>query len=164
MGKFTEEKSLISVDNSFFSKIKRFWIKIFNRRRYEEEYVENVEVAVEESPKEETVKTRKLFDYDAEYTEEMSTKGSNNCENGVYDDILVNENNQAEVIQENEISVNPNGNDEIVYKTVEVDNDGGDMNTTFLFERKQKVNSVSEEREELERKLMNYYESIKPGI
>lgn len=157
----TEEKSLVIVNNNFFTKVKRFWFKIFNRNKVEEENYEQVndtkfEIEEDNSFAQET-KTKKLFDFDAEYDENESQKIQAINPIGTSGNIV------SEVQENSNVTpINQQGGD-TVYKTVEVDGNGEDTNITYLFEKK-KPASVSEEREELERKLMNYYESIKPGI
>ena len=154
MWKVTNEKSLVKVDNGFFSKVKRFWFNVFskkrNKKKKNEEYKE-IEMVIEEMHKEETIsKGNRLFNYDAE---------DNTSNNVNSEDIDENKN----INSENNYSENISVNNEVMYDTVEVKNDEDDMEITFLFEKKP-PKSALEEREELERKLMNYYASIKDKI
>ena len=151
MEKVTNEKSLVKIDEkSFFSRFRRFWVNIFNRRKNnksDDEKVEEVELIIEESPSESLNTNGKLFNYDAQDNEENNNK-------------IADENNI--VSDKSDVSREDLENGKITYESMEISNDNDDMNVTYLFEKKEKT--VVEEREELERKLMNYYESIKNSI
>ena len=164
MEKNTNEKSLVKVDNGIFSRFKRFWSNLFIKnksKKISNKSVEEIGEIVEELPKENLNKTRKLFDYDAEDTSKENIE--NPGESFMEDNSEKIEENKIEAVTDDNKEESDINNDQTIYKTVEVDNSGEDTNVTYLFEKKQK-SSAYEEKEELERKLMNYYESIKTGI
>ena len=153
MEKVTNEKSLVKVDNSIFSRIRKFCANFFykfrNNKNKDLDYdeYEEIDIMVENNEEQPVVKTNKLFNYDAEDNMESNA-----------------ENVDGDKEMNNESGINSKStNSEVTYETVELDNQDDDSNVIYLFEKKREK-SVLEEREELERKLKNYYESIKSGI
>ena len=160
----TNEKSLVKVDNGVFARFKRFWSNLFFKnksKKISNKSVEKIEENVAELHNENPSKMRKLFDYDAEDTTKENVEDTS--DSFMKDNSEKIEENKIEAVTDDNKEESDRNNDQTVYKTVEVDNSGEDTNVTYLFEKKQK-SSAYEEKEELERKLMNYYESIKTGI
>ncbi len=153
MEKVTNEKSLVKVDNSIFSRIRKFCANFFykfrNNKNKDLDYdeYEEIDIMVENNEEQPVVKTNKLFNYDAEDNMESNAESVDG---------------DKEMNSESGIN-SKSTNSEVTYETVELDNQDDDSNVIYLFEKKREK-SVLEEREELERKLKNYYESIKSGI
>ena len=138
MDNYTNEKSLVVVQDNFLTKIKNFFAKAFWGRKSkfediepEEEYTETIE---EEQP---TEKQRKLYDFDADNTEEWAGEG--------YVNIIENENSDS--VAEN--------TDENQYQQEE--------NLEEQYDREIYTEAYIE-KQKLEQQLLNYYESIKNGI
>ena len=153
----TKETGLVKYNESFFAKVKRFFMGRFGRKH--QEYIEvedeKMDVAiVEEEPVE---KKRSLFNYDAEDNENNNETQTNNNS----DSIVFEENNAQDNSSDNNVESNTEDIDldELTIIGVNANNtqDENDWNPD-------KGSSAKEEREELERKLMNFYASIKEGI
>lgn len=172
-----EEKSLTKVDNSIFAKMRRFFHGLFSKRK-NAEYIDEIddnevksEVSVEKAELRRDVYTEpKLFNYDNPQYKYDSTLGKK---------AILNE--ETENKQENvfgQLAMGDTGisryfnNDEMNHEAIEEKKE--DINNSEI-----EYNSNNEEKnayenddyegrdaekEELERKLMNYYASIKKVI
>ena len=134
MEKNTNEKSLVIVNNNIFAKMRRFFINIFAKREPVYEEEFEQEEIIEEINNEQP-KKRKLFNYDEEVGDDMPESISEDSNT----DENAEDNGSVQNLQESENS--DDFSSEPVVKS-----------------------RVAEEKEELERKLMNYYASIKNGI
>ena len=188
MEKATKEKSLVKVNNNFFTKMKRFWRKLVfskkNKLLQANEKVENtngvgnankvgninkventnqVEVTIETSSEQKLKGKGKLFDYDKVDEDNNTNANEAQCKTEGNNSQLNSNSNigqsNLDVHRHGEASGN-NANEGTMYKTVEVDNNGVDLNVTYLFEKNEKAEPY-EGKEEIERKLINYYKSIK---
>lgn len=143
MGDYTNEKSLMVVQDNFLNKIKNFFSKAFfkirGKGKYYEEYIEEEDIEENYNEKMEeqvgTQKQRRLFNYEEEVGDGMPENISEDCNTDE------NEENNGSVLNHQENENNEDYSSEPVVKS-----------------------KVEEEKEELERKLMNYYASIKKGI
>ena len=138
MDNYTNEKSLVVVQNNFLTKIKKFLSNFFWSKNIEDEIVENekqelsnenVETIKENEPEE---KERKLYNFDADDNDEWP--GDENMK----DDSEKN-------MDDKQNEENENKDNEIEYE-------------------KEQYSEAYREKQELEQKLLNYYESIKKGI
>lgn len=134
MEKNTNEKSLAIVNNNIFAKMRRFFINIFAKREPIYEEEYEQEEIIEEINNEQP-KKRKLFNYDEEVGDDMPESISEDCNKDE------NAENNGDVLNLQESENSDDFASEPVVKS-----------------------RVTEEKEELERKLMNYYASIKNGI
>ena len=137
MGKYTNEKSLVVVQDNFLNRVKNFFAKAFwNRRnKYEEieEYEEEDNYENRYQFQEPVQKERRLYDFDADNTEEWPG------------DSIVND---AEVVDENGTNVvsfsNESDDNYEEQDDVEEDYDREIYSQAYI------------EKVELEQKLMNY--------
>ena len=154
MGKHTKENGLIRYDNNIFSRVKRFFWNKFWRNRDVEYYfdTENADEDLERDlyEKEEPVKKRSLYNFDAEDEENISNEISNTSEEPRDTGDLGNL-----VRQEGAENIY---NAPIAQDVEKLEN--GEMEEQFIGMGKREP-TVEEEKEELERKLKRYYESIK---
>jgi len=134
MEKNTNEKSLVIVSDNIFAKMRRFFINIFAKREPIYEEEYEQEEIIEEINNEQP-KKRKLFNYDEEVGDDMPERISEDCNKDE------NAENNGDVLNLQESENSDDFASEPVGKS-----------------------RVTEEKEELERKLMNYYASIKNGI
>lgn len=139
MAKHTKEKGLIEVNNTIFSKIRRFFMKRFWRKKdiqdlNEQENTED-EISRELENEENLVKKKRpLYNFDADDEEK---------------------NNETLNIEDYfKTSTNING------ESSTNSNSSNDVEEEYTIGIK-KETTVYEEKEELERKLMKYYQSIK---
>lgn len=140
MSNYTKEKSLMVVQDSFLNKVKNFFAKLFWSRKSENDMLETEENETNENnleqmeQKETVEKERKLYNFDADDNDEWPGDGN------MSEDVEKNENqgnsDEKENVQNNE------NNNEIEYE-------------------KEEYSEAYREKQELEQKLMNYYESIK---
>lgn len=142
MGNYTNEKSLVVVQDNFLNKIKNFFAKAFwNRKsKYEmiEDEAENInQDYVDQFEQQEPVqKERRLYNFDADNNDNWPGDGNMNLEDE----------------EKNEMNNNEVQNDE-----------NNEQNNEIEYE-KEEYSQAYIEKQELEQKLMNYYESIKKGI
>lgn len=142
MEKCTNEKSLVVVQDNFLTKVKKFLTRFFGGGKSDYDYIEaeeeynqdNSEKIEEESAE----KQRKLYDFDADNTEEWP--GDANVNN----------------IQDANDNVNENSNESSNFDNLEA-------NVEEEYDR-EVYSQAYIEKQELEQKLLNYYESIKNGI
>lgn len=148
MEKVNEEMSLVKIDNSFLGKMRRFWNKIFSKKLFKYGENSNVEESTQTNENVEEIgeekKKNKLFNYDDpqnyfqfDATNEM-TKEGNSMDNNDY-----NQDDVGKYFDGGEDS-----------KNISEDSNANYMDEDFK-------GSNYEEKEELEQKLINYYESIK---
>ena len=135
MEKYTNEKSLMVVQDSFLKKIKNFFVRFFWSKNNDDEQYDQVDVKgiqrdVETIEKNDIIKedisvtkTRKLYNFDAE-------------DNGEWPE---------------------NNNDS--NETEEQKNEEEEQDSDIDYER-EPISEVCREKEELEQKLRNYYASI----
>lgn len=149
MGNYTNEKSLVVVQNNFLNKIKNFFAKAFwNRKsKYEmiEDEAENInQDYVDQFEQQEPVqKERRLYNFDADNNDNWPGDGNMNLEEKNENDNV--NMNSADTQNNNENNEYNEQNDEIQYE-------------------KEEYSQAYIEKQELEQKLLNYYESIKKGI
>ncbi len=149
MGNYTNEKSLVVVQNNFLNKIKSFFAKAFwNRKsKYEmiEDEAENInQDYVDQFEQQEPVqKERRLYNFDADNNDNWPGDGNMNLEEKNENDNV--NMNSADTQNNNENNEYNEQNDEIQYE-------------------KEEYSQAYIEKQELEQKLLNYYESIKKGI
>jgi hypothetical protein len=165
MEKVNEEKSLVKVDNSIFARMRRFFHGLFSRRK-NAEYIEEVEnsedtnkVSVEkEDVKREVYTEPKLFNFDNPQYEYDSTLGKK--------PILNEDNRNDDQIE---------GTSQLSFENTSISryftNDDEKTNEEYNVENSEDESSLKsedegydEEKEELEKKLMNFYASIKGAI
>ena len=162
MEKVNEEKSLVRVDNSIFARLRRFFHGLFSRRK-NAEYIEEIQnteetkrVSVEkEDVKREVYSEPKLFNFDNPQYEYDSTVGKRP---------ILNENSE-----QNE------GTSQLSFENTSISryftNDNENTNGQYNVENteddsasKYEDETYDEEKEELEKKLMNFYASIKGAM
>ena len=162
MEKVNEEKSLVRVDNSIFARMRRFFHGLFSRRK-NAEYIEEIQnteetkrVSVEkEDVKREVYSEPKLFNFDNPQYEYDSTVGKRP---------ILNENSE-----QNE------GTSQLSFENTSISryftNDNENTNGQYNVENteddsasKYEDETYDEEKEELEKKLMNFYASIKGAM
>ncbi|MBR4261447.1 MAG: hypothetical protein IKQ33_05820 [Clostridia bacterium] len=140
MDKCTNEKSLVVFQENFLTKVKNFFTRFFWGRKAEYECVETEEEYnqdnSEKMEEESAEKQRKLYDFDADNTEEWPGDA-----------------NVANIQDENgNIIKNESGNFVNIEENSEEEYDREVYSQAYI------------EKQELEQKLLNYYESIKNGI
>lgn len=134
MGNYTNEKSLVVVQDNFLTKIKNFFAKAFWNKKVNYEEIDNEENDLNQDysetfdQQENVQKERRLYNFDADNNDDWP--GDDNMNN--VDDENENDENQEENLEEKY--------DREIYSEAYI------------------------EKQELEQKLMNYYESIKKGI
>ena len=142
MENYTNEKSLVVVQDNFLNKIKNFFAKAFWNRKSKYETVEddlenaNQDYAEQFEQQEPVQKERRLYNFDADNNDNWPGDGNMNLENEDKNEM---NNNEAQNEENNE------QNNEVEYE-------------------KEEYSQAYIEKQELEQKLMNYYESIKKGI
>lgn len=155
MGKYTNEKSLMVVQDNFLNRIKNFFTKAFWSRKYRYEEIEEVEEEkndnndidyIDASYKEYdyTKKERKLYNFDADNNDDWPGDGKVEVIEDVNGDIIENPSQYEDRSEINQVQ-----NQE---PTLEEQYDREIYTDTYI------------EKMELEQKLMNYYESIKKGL
>ena len=142
MGNYTNEKGLVVVQDNFLTKIKNFFAKAFwsKKANYDEtDYDENSgnqDYSETFNQLENVQKERRLYNFDADNNDDWPG-----------------EDNMNSVDDENEKKVNAaNENDDNQEESREEKYDREIYSEAYI------------EKQELEQKLMNYYESIKKGI
>ena len=150
MGKHTKENSLIRYDNNIFSKVKRFFLKKFWRSKDKDYYYEPDNIDEVVLSQEEPTKKRSLYNFDAE-DDENNTGDENASQSSVniegYENLVIKEGSEKSIYSA-----------PIAQDVENMRNE--EMEEQFIGMQKREP-SVEEEKEELERKLMRYYESIK---
>ena len=142
MENYTNEKSLVVVQDNFLNKIKNFFAKAFWNRKSKYETIEddlenaNQDYAEQFEQQEPVQKERRLYNFDADNNDNWPGDGNMNLENEDKNEM---NNNEAQNEENNE------QNNEVEYE-------------------KEEYSQAYIEKQELEQKLMNYYESIKKGI
>lgn len=143
MGNYTNEKSLIVVQDNFLNKVKKFFAKAFWNRKskyymeeneneyFDDDYEETSEV------QENVKKKRKLYNFDADDNDDWPGDVNMEIINDENDDVSKDVNNSDDDID--------NQNQE----EIEEEYDGEIYSEAYI------------EKKKLEKKLMNYYESIK---
>ena len=145
MENYTNEKSLVVVQDNFLNKIKNFFAKAFWNRKSKYEMIEddlenaNQDYAEQFEQQEPVQKERRLYNFDADNNDNWPGDGIMNLEN---EDKKENDNMNNNEAQNDE---NNEQNNEVEYE-------------------KEEYSKAYIEKQELEQKLMNYYESIKKGI
>ena len=145
MENYTNEKSLVVVQDNFLNKIKNFFAKAFWNRKSKYEMIEedlenaNQDYAEQFEQQEPVQKERRLYNFDADNNDNWPGDGIMNLEN---EDKKENDNMNNNEAQNDE---NNEQNNEVEYE-------------------KEEYSQAYIEKQELEQKLMNYYESIKKGI
>lgn len=143
MGKYTNEKSLVVVQDNFLNKVKNFFAKFFWSKKSKFDYMQdeqydNNENDFEQFEQQEPVeKVRKLYDFDADNNDDW-TGGIN---------MINQDENELDLNEINEQNDEKNSNEE---KNINEDEYDGEV-----------YSEAYREKQELEQKLMNYYESIK---
>ena len=143
MGNYTNEKGLVVFQENFLTKIKNFFAKAFWRKKADYEEIEyeddglNQDYSEKFAEQPESVqKERRLYNFDADNNDDWPG-----------DDKMNN------VDDENDKNVNGlNENDDNQEENLEEKYDREIYSEAYI------------EKQELEQKLMNYYESIKKGI
>ena len=162
MEKVNEEKSLVRVDNSIFARMRRFFHGLFSRRK-NAEYIEEIQnteetkrVSVEkEDVKKEVYSEPKLFNFDNPQYEYDSTVGKRPILN---ENSELNEGTSQLSFENTSISryfTNDNENTNGQYNVENTEDDSAS---------KYEDETYDEEKEELEKKLMNFYASIKGAM
>lgn len=145
MENYTNEKSLAVVQDNFLNKIKNFFAKAFWNRKSKYEMIEedlenaNQDYAEQFEQQEPVQKERRLYNFDADNNDNWPGDGNMNLENEDKKENGNMNNNEAQNDENNE------QNNEVEYE-------------------KEEYSQAYIEKQELEQKLMNYYESIKKGI
>lgn len=145
MENYTNEKSLVVVQDNFLNKIKNFFAKAFWNRKSKYEMIEddlenaNQDYAEQFEQQEPVQKERRLYNFDADNNDNWPGDGIMNLENEDKKENGNMNNNEAQNDESNE------QNNEVEYE-------------------KEEYSQAYIEKQELEQKLMNYYESIKKGI
>lgn len=160
MGKYTNEKGLVVVQDNFLTKIKKFFTKaIFNFKSKHNDYDENYDYQLDESENEyddnkkqefsqnsSVEKERKLFDFDAEDTGDWPVNEVNCMDQ------------QNENCTENNIEC-----EEKSQQSEGTDIDKKDEDEELDYE-KEEYSQAYIEKQEIEQKLINYYNSIKNNV
>lgn len=139
MGNYTNEKSLVVVQDNFLTKIKNFFAKAFWNKKVNYEEIDNEENDLNQDysetfdQQENVQKERRLYNFDADNNDDWP--GDDNMNN---------------VDDENDKNVNENAENQ-------------EENLEEKYDR-EIYSEAYIEKQELEQKLMNYYESIKKGI
>lgn len=160
MENLNEEKSLVKVDNSIFAKMRRFFHGLFSKRKSAdnieiENYNNQKEVSVEKAETKREVYTEpKLFNYDNPQYQYDSTLGKK--------PILNNKNNNEENILAQFTSTDSGVSKYFCDDTTKYSQETEENETDE--EYKANEEDGYEGKEELEKKLMNYYSSIKKVI
>ena len=145
MENYTNEKSLVVVQDNFLNKIKNFFAKAFWNRKSKYEMIEedlenaNQDYAEQFEQQEPVQKERRLYNFDADNNDNWPGDGIMNLENEDKKENDNMNNNEAQNYENNE------QNNEVEYE-------------------KEEYSQAYIEKQELEQKLMNYYESIKKGV
>ena len=145
MENYTNEKSLVVVQDNFLNKIKNFFAKAFWNRKSKYEMIEddlenaNQDYAEQFEQQEPVQKERRLYNFDADNNDNWPGDGIMNLEN-----------------EDNKENDNMNNN--------EAQNDENNEQNNEVEYEKEEYSQAYIEKQELEQKLMNYYESIKKGI
>ncbi len=150
MRKHTKENGLVMYEDNIFAKVKRFFLKKIWRQNnaegtYERDYPgtkERIEVANGE-----VKKKRALYNFDAEDDEIVKNKNFSTGEN-------------TENFMEIDNFVRKEGENSIYNAPIAQDVENQEVEENYIGMAKKEL-TVEEEKEELERKLMRYYESIK---
>ena len=149
MENYTNEKSLVVVQDNFLNKIKNFFAKAFWNRKSKYETIEddlenaNQDYAEQFEQQEPVQKERRLYNFDADNNDNWPGDGNMNLEEKNENDNV--NMNSADTQNNNENNEYNEQNDEIQYE-------------------KEEYSQAYIEKQELEQKLLNYYESIKKGI
>ena len=144
MGNYTNEKGLVVVQDNFLTKIKNFFAKAFwnKKAKYDAEDHEedslNQDYAETFDQQENVQKERRLYNFDADNNDDWP--GDDNM-NSVDDENDV-----------NDMNGNENENSQKQEENLEEKYDKEIYSEAYI------------EKQKLEQKLMNYYESIKKGI
>ncbi|MBR2786213.1 MAG: hypothetical protein IKD76_01740 [Clostridia bacterium] len=153
MGKYTKENGLIKYNNNIFSRVKRFfWKKLWRKKNISHHEVDELDenTNVENICKEENTKKRSLYNFDAENEDFVGSDGTNMREG-------------LENREDFERLIRQEGSEDIYNVPLAEDAVGmkdGELEDEFIGMKKKEL-TVEEEKEELERKLKKYYESIK---
>lgn len=139
MGNYTNEKSLVVVHDNFLTKIKNFFAKAFWNKKTDYEEIENEENSLNQ-------------DYSETFDQQENIQKERRLYNFDADnnDDWPGDDNMNNVDDENEKNVNEN-------------DDNQEENLEEKYDR-EIYSEAYIEKQELEQKLMNYYESIKKGI
>ena len=162
MENLNEEKSLVKVDNSIFARMRRFFHGLFSRRK-NAEYIDEIDnsegtnkVSVEkEETKREVYSEPKLFNFDNPQYEYDSTVGKRP---------ILNENSE---LNEGTSQLSFENTSISRYFTNDNENTNGQYNAENNEDEapsKYEDETYDEEKEELEKKLMNFYASIKGAM
>ena len=162
MEKVNEEKSLVKVDNSIFARMRRFFHGLFSRKK-NAEYIEEIEnteetnkVSVEkEDVKREVYSEPKLFNFDNPQYEYDSTIGKKPILN---ENTEPNEGTSQLSFENTSISRYFTNDDENTNEKYNAENNEDEAPSKYEDE------TYDEEKEELEKKLMNFYASIKGAM
>ena len=146
MGKYTNEKSLVVVQDNFLNRIKNFFTKAFWSRKYRYDEIEEVEEENDYNyintynTQEYVQKERRLYNFDADNNDDWPGDGNVEVIEDVNGDIIENPSQYEDRSEQNQ------------ELTLEEQYDREIYTDTYI------------EKVELEQKLMNYYESIKKGL
>ena len=162
MENLNEEKSLVKVDNSIFARMRRFFHGLFSRRK-NAEYIDEIDnsegtnkVSVEkEETKREVYSEPKLFNFDNPQYEYDSTVGKRP---------ILNENSE---LNEGTSQLSFENTSISRYFTNDNENTNGQYNAENNEDEapsKYEDETYDEEKEELEKKIKNFYASIKGAM
>lgn len=174
MENLNEEKSLVKVDNSIFARMRRFFHRLFSKRKNADDieiydYESQKKVSVEKEEVKRNIYTDpKLFNYDNPQYQYDSTLGKKPILNN-------NENNEDSNLAQ--LTLDDSGiskyfdDDDLTTKSQEFPENNNENENKDDYEKEYYTQSTAkyeddgyECKEELEKKLMNYYASIKKVI